>query len=118
MLSNLPPSASPTSLINTDEYYAKPFEIDAGTFNMMKGFFQSKGFDITAAETISVTLMKQAKNDGYNPLEVLSTIKTFDGVQLNTVISEILNYSRYKTSYLGTSANFTPFEPVSRNIQA
>ena len=96
--------------------YERPLELETNTFNLMKGFFESKGFDKAASESIAVTFIKQAKQDGYNPLNVLDTIKKFDPIKLNTLITEILNYGRYKTSYLGNSASVVPFAPVARNI--
>lgn len=118
--SNLPPNpASVNSTVQSfDNYYVKPFEIDPSTFNMMKGFFQSKHFDKVAAETISVTIMKQAKADGYSPFQILDQLKSLNGLELNSLVSEILNYNRFKTSLVGHSLGFSPFEPVSRNIVA
>lgn len=101
-----------------DQLYTKPLELDTNTFNMMRGFFEGKGFDKVAAETVAVTFIRQAKHDGYNPLEVLDTLKGMKAVEMNTVITEVLNYNRYKTSYLGHSTGFVPFEPIARNIQA
>jgi hypothetical protein len=119
MFNNLPPrgtySAAATAFNNQ---YGIPFELDANTFALMKGFFESKGFDKVAAETIAVTLMKQASLDGYNPLEVLTNLKTLQGVQLNLVVTELINYNRYKSSYVGTQDSYQPFEPVARNIVA
>ena len=82
------------------------------------GFFESKGFDKSSSETISVTFIKQAKQEGYNPLSVLDSIKKLDTVALNSLITEIINFNRYKTSYLGSKSNLFPFEPVARNIVA
>ena len=96
--------------------YGQPLELDPNTFSMMKGFFESKGFDKTSAETIAVTFIKQARTDGYNPMEVLDTMKGLPVPELNTVVTEILNFNRYKTSYLGKNQTGSSFEPVSRNI--
>jgi hypothetical protein len=116
---NIPASPSGDATIRAiDNYYSQPFELHAGTFDMMKGFFQSRGFDKSAAESISVTIMKQAKIDGYNPLEVLDTLSGIDTVELNSVVAELINYNRFKTSFLGYSAGFAPFVEVSRNILA
>jgi hypothetical protein len=85
---------------------------------MMKGFFESRQFDKVAAETIAVAIIRQAKIDGYNPLQVVDTLKGMDGLSLNSVVSDILNYNRYKTSMLGHSLSNAPFEPIARNIVA
>ena len=84
----------------------------------MKGFFESRKFDKVAAETIAVAIIRQAKMDGYNPLQVLDTLKGIDSLTLNSVVSDILNFNRYKTSMLGHSLNNDPFEPIARNILA
>jgi hypothetical protein len=91
-------------------------ELDANTFSLMKGFFEKRGFDKSSAETIAVTLIRQATLDDYNPLEVLDTMKKFDGAQLNTVVSELINFNRFKSSYVGSSSTPNSFLPVSRNI--
>lgn len=117
---NLPPN--PTAVNSTvkslENNYVRQFELDSGTFNMMKGFFLSKKFDKVAAESIAVTIMKQAQADGYSPLAVLDQLKGMESLELNSLVSEILNYNRFKTSLIGHSLIFSPFEPVSRNIVA
>ena len=116
--SNLPPapSAKDSTVQAFDQYYQQPFELNAGTYYMMKGFFEKRGFDKSAAESISVTIMKQAKLDGYNPLEVLDNLGAIDHVELNSVVSEILNYNRFKTSFIGYAEGFAPNAEVARNV--
>ena len=116
--SNLPPSPSQSISASADGLYVKQLELDPNVFSMMKGFFESRQFDKVAAETISVAIIRQAKTDGYNPLQVLDTLKGIDTLALNSVVSDILNYNRYKTSMLGHSLTNDPFEPVARNILA
>ena len=116
---NLPASDSNSSnatIRAMDNYYSTPFELHAGTFNLMKGFFESKGFEKSSAETIAVTIMKQAKLDKFNPMEVLDNLKGLDSLELNSTVSELLNFNRFKTSLLGHATGFTPFAPVARNI--
>lgn len=114
---NLPAAPSANATLQAfDRYYEMPIELDASTFSLMKGFFESKGFDKSSAETISITIMKQAKIDGYNPVDVLDTMRSLQGAELSGVVGDIINYNRFKTSYLGQSTGFDPFEPVARNI--
>jgi hypothetical protein len=115
-INNLPQPSKNATIQAFDSYYEKPFEIDASTFGMMKGFFESKGFDKSSAETISISIMKQAKTDGYSPMAVLDTMKGLQGAELSAVVGDIINFNRFKTSYLGQSTGFKPFEPVARNI--
>lgn len=116
MYNNIPsPSKSPAAVAYSNSY-EKPTELETNTFNIMKGFFEARGFDKLSAESIAVTFIKQAQVDSYNPLEILDTLKTFDSPKLNAVVTEVLNYNRFKSSYLGSTKGLQPFEPVSRNI--
>lgn len=116
MYNNIPsPSKTPAATAYSN-YYEPPVELETNTFNLMKGFFEAKGFDKLSAESISVTFIKQAQFDNYNPLEILDTLKKFDSPKLNEVVTEVLNYNRFKSSYLGSTSGLKPFEPVSRNI--
>jgi hypothetical protein len=116
--SNLPLSPSNSNSSSADNLYTKPLELDPNTFNMMKGFFESRQFDKVASETIAVAIIRQAKIDGYNPLQVIDTLKGMDGLALNSVVLDILNFNRFKTSMLGLSLSNAPFEPIARNIIA
>jgi len=120
LYNNLPPtpSSSDSTVQAFDSYYSQPFELHAGTFYLIKGFFQKRGFDDRAAESVAITIMKQAKLDGYNPLEVLDNLGGLANVELNSVVAEMLNYNRFKTSFVGYSEGFQPHAEVSRNIIA
>jgi hypothetical protein len=116
MYNNLPSNGKSVAATAYSNAYQKPLELETNTFNLMKGFFEGKGFDKLSAETIAVTFIRQASIDGYNPLQVLDTIKGFAAPKLNAVVTEILNYNRYKTSYLGNSSGIKSFDPIARNI--
>lgn len=119
--SNLPNtnSASTNGTVRAyDAFYNQPFEIDSGTLSAVTGFFGSRGFDAVSSENIAIIIIKQAITDKYNPLEILDTLKGLDSVQISSLVSEILNYNRVKTSFLGYSLAFTPHEETVRNIQA
>ena len=99
-----------------DNYQSQPFELHAGTFNSMIGFFTSRGFEQEAAESITVVIMKQAQRDNYNPMSILDTLNGLDSVNISALVSEILNYNRYKTSMLGYAIDTNPNSEVTRNI--
>ena len=120
--SNLPfstPNDSANSTIRAfDNYYSQPIEIDTNVYNAMVGFFASKKFERLAAENISVIIIKQAKKDNYNPMKILDTLKGLDSVELSALVAEIINYNRFKTSFLGYALQFKTSEEVLRNIIA
>lgn len=99
-----------------DSYFNQPLELKSSTLNAMKGFFESKGFDKVASESISVTIIRQAKAESQNPMEIIDTLKGFDNLEISAVVSEILNYNRYKSSFLGYAQVFSPVEEVQRNV--
>jgi len=99
-----------------DTYYSAPLELNAGVLAAMIGFFTSRGFSEDAAESTAVVIMKQAKKDGYNPMKILDTLKGLDSVEISALVSEIINFNRFKTSFLGYALAFNPHEEVSRNV--
>ncbi len=117
---NLPSKTTSQSAIVQayDAYTNQPLEIDASTLDAMRGFFTSKGFDKTAADSVSVTIIKQAKKDGYNPMSILDSLKGLDNVELSALVAEIINYNRFKTSFLGYALAFSANQEIARNIQA
>lgn len=117
LYSNLPNGSGTSLKINAyDAYFNKPLELEANTFNALKGFFTSRSFEESAAESIAVIIIKQAKSDGYNPMVILDTLKGLDNVEISALVAEILNYNRFKSSFLGYARKFNTSEEVSRNI--
>lgn len=118
-LSNLPSTKKSNEIVQAyDSLYTKPLELEVNVLNAMKGFFESRGFQPTSAESIAVIIIKQAKNDGYNPMIIIDTLKGLDNVEISALVSEILNYNRFKSSFLGYARQFNPASEVSRNILA
>jgi hypothetical protein len=121
MYTNIPPkqaagSASDLSNKNLNQYNDLPVQLHNDTLTAMKGLLSNKGFSDESAENIAITIMMQAKRDSFNPMNVLDSMRTLGNVELSQLVSEILNFNRFKTSVLGTTQNITPVEVVKRNI--
>jgi hypothetical protein len=101
-----------------DSYYNKPIELSTGVFNAVTAFFTKRGFDPQAAQSIAVIIIQQAKKDNYNPMTILDTISGYDTAQISALVTEILNYNRYKSSFLGYALAFVINPEVARNILA
>jgi hypothetical protein len=99
-----------------DAYTTAPLNIDSATFDAMAGFFSSRGFGEDSARSMSYIIIKQALIDNYKPFQLIETMKGLNDVEISGLITEILNYNRFKTSSLGTASPFTPSEEVLRNI--
>lgn len=121
--SNLPqettsPDVATATLQAFDAYSTAPLSIDSATFDAMTGFFESRGFGEDSARSMAYVIIKQAILDNYNPFTLLETLRGLNDIELSGLITEILNYNRYKTSSLGTASPFEPAEEVARNIVA
>jgi len=104
------------TILAFDTYYEKPLELDTNTFEAMKSFFTGRGFEVSAAESVVLIIIKQAKKDRYNPMEILDTLKGLTNVEISALVSEIVNNNRIKTSFLGYGLAFEPTIEVARNI--
>lgn len=101
-----------------DQYYQAPVALNNSELTMMTGFFESRGFDKVAAESTALVILQQAKKDGFNAMQVMDTLKGISPVEISSLVAEILNYNRFKTSSLGTSQNIAPADDIVRNILA
>lgn len=120
---NLPPStvapdSSQSTLKVFNNYTSSPITVDAATYDAIVGFFGSKGFEQSAAESTALIIIRQATLDKINPYQLLDNLKGLDSVQLNNLITELLNYNRYKSSSLGVASPFTANADIARNIIA
>lgn len=116
--SNLPISSSNSeaTVQAFDSYYSSPIEINSTAYAAMTGYFSSKGFEKAAADSISTIIMRQAKKDNYNPMQILDSLKGLSSVELSGLVAEILNYNRLSTSSLGVAKKFKTNPEIARNI--
>jgi hypothetical protein len=101
-----------------EKYQSIPMGIDPAVYAAAVGFFTSRGFDNTAAEMISEVIIMQAKQDGYNPMKILDTLRGLEDVDISGLVAEVLNYNRFKTSSLGYAAKRQINPEIERNIMA
>jgi hypothetical protein len=119
---NIPQKTTTDSALGTiklfNQYGQTTVSLDAASIDACEGFFESKGFGKDASKSIAYIILKQAKLDGYNPFQVLDSLAGMDTIQISALVTEILNYNRFKTSTLGMSQTFTPVAEIERNILA
>lgn len=106
MQNNLPPStenndSSTASRTFFDSYYQKGISLSSGEVDAVIGFFSSRGFESSAAQTIGATLIRQAKSEKVNVGKLLDTLNGLNELQMSRVVTEILNYDRLRISTLG-----------------
>ena len=84
-----------------DKYFKERLSFSASKVDSVIGFFEKRGFDKSSAIAVGTALLEQSKIDNVNVYQLLDTLKGLEEVQLSAVVTEILNYSRPKTSSLG-----------------
>lgn len=102
--SNLPINDSLDAANKTKQYFDSLYgtisypveQIDA-----VVGFFRDKGFDVMSSNSVSMIILEQAKNTQTPVFQLLDTLKGLDNIQLSSLISQVLNFNREKTSVLG-----------------
>jgi hypothetical protein len=99
-----------------DQYFQAPIDLNNNELIAMIGFFETRGFDKDSAESTALIILKQAKKDNYNPMQIMDTLTGLSNVEISGLVAEILNYNRFKTSSLGVSQLYAPADDVVRNI--
>jgi hypothetical protein len=115
---NKPTSSSDATLKVFDGVNSNPLQLNNQQLIAMTGFLETRGFKSPSAEQTAIAILKQAKIDGYDGMQILNTLKGTTDVVLSSVVGEIINYSRFKTSTLGLATNVTPVDDIQRNILA
>ena len=84
-----------------DTYYNTQINLLDNELSVVISFFEEAGFEKTAAVAVGTVLLRQAKNENIKIFELIDTLKTLDGTKLSSVVAEILNYNRKRTSVVG-----------------
>jgi hypothetical protein len=122
MATNLPSVTIEDNAASTklffDIYGREPLQYNVNDSEAAIGFFTNRGFDADAAIITASTLLKQAKLDNVPIFELLDTLSTLTGIELNFLIAEILNNNRGPTSSIGFRAQNIAKTNQIRNIAA
>jgi hypothetical protein len=99
-----------------DQYFQAPIDLNNNELVAMTGFFESRGFGKDSAESTALVILKQAKKDNYNAMQIIDTLTGLSNVEISGLVAEILNYNRFKSSSLGISQLYSPADDIVRNI--
>lgn len=105
MATNLPARSIEDSALQTkiffDTYGIQPLEFNAVEVDATLAFFTKRGFKEDSAQSITLSLLKQAKLEAINVFSILDNLSTLNDLQISALVSEILNNNRPSTSTLG-----------------
>ena len=99
-----------------DKYFTKKLEFSTNEVDAVIAFFESRGFDRSAAISTGTILLQQAKLDDIKVFVLLDTLKDFNETKLSAVVAEVLNYNRINTSTLGFKSNAVVDTLEKRNV--
>ncbi len=100
-----------------DNYYTVPIDLNVNDVDTMRGFFESKNFDRSSAESITYLILKTAKQSNYKTEEILDALNSYTSSQLNEFLLNMLNFNRVKTSTLGVIKKLSTSNDIERNIK-
>ena len=99
-----------------DTYFIKKLSFPSNEVDAVVAFFEKRGFEKAGAISVSTVLLQQAKIDNINVFKLLDTLKGLDSIQLSSIVTEVLNYNRNKSSTLGFKRQTNPDKIEKRNI--
>lgn len=99
-----------------NKYYTESVSFAASDIDTVVGYFEKRGFDKVAAQSVAGVLLTQAKKDGVNVQQLVDTLQGTTDVQLSYVVSQILNLSRQKNTLLGFKVGTQADLLDSRNV--
>ena len=102
-------STSDDQIVKTKQYfdnYQKTLvSYPSNQVDAVIGFFTSRGFELSSAQSVAGVLLQQAKVDQVNVMELIDKIKNFDKVRLNDLVAAILNANRDRRTIVGFKDN-------------
>ena len=99
-----------------DTYYSRPLNLSDNDLNSVVTFFERQGFDRSASISVANVLLSQSKEQDIKIYKLIDTLRSFDGNKLSSIVAEILNYDRKRTSVIGFKTKKQRKTIESRNI--
>lgn len=100
-----------------DKYFRHQITFPSNQIDAVVGFFLKRGFDEEAARSTGIVILNQARLDDVNVFQLLDTLKGLSDAQLSSVVTEVLNSYRERTSTLGYKITTVEETTESRNIR-
>jgi hypothetical protein len=101
-----------------DKFFRQQITFPSNQIDAIVGYFLKRGFDENSARSTGIVLLNQAKLDNVSVFQLIDTLKGLNDVQLSSVVTEVLNAYREKTSTLGFKILTVEETVESRNIRA
>jgi len=93
------------------------YQFAAGEYDAVTGFFENKGFSELNSQSLAYILLRQSRIDNVPVFQILDSLAKTTTLELNELLSEIINLNRFKTSVLGFKSERETLGQVQRNIK-
>lgn len=99
-----------------NNYFEEQVSFPSNLIDAVVGFFVKRGFNEEVSRSIGIVLLNQSRLDNVNVFQLLENLDSLSDIQMNRIITQILNFYRVQTSILGykSAAKTDSFE--TRNI--
>lgn len=98
---NLPVRGSAITLTFFNGFFDQTFSFDANQFSAVYGLFKGLKLDDNSTYTLTFSLLAEAMNTGVNPVDMVKSLLTKEGLKFNRQTVQLFNRTRKKTSFIG-----------------
>ena len=98
---NLPVRGSAIALTFYNGFFNQHFSFDANEFSAVYGMFKGLRLNDNNTYTLTFSILAEAKMTGVNPIDMVKSLITKDGLKLNMQTTTLFNRTRKKTSFIG-----------------
>lgn len=92
--------------------------INSNEFDALVGYFKKRGFEDIPSREISGILIQKATNDNIPVFRLVDTLKGLNPIELNTIITQVINADRPRSSTVGFNQDIKTDNFDLRNIES
>jgi hypothetical protein len=99
-----------------DEFYNFGLEVDTNDYDAVNSFFESVFVDKEAAQNLTVTFFRIAKETNTSVLTLLEQVQGQTAIEVTATLAYYLNGLRSPSTLLGVNVPVTPNYYTARNV--
>jgi RsiW-degrading membrane proteinase PrsW (M82 family) len=100
-----------------DNFYSTQVTFPSSQIDAVVGYFLKRGFPEESAKSTAIVLLNQARIEKVEVFKLIDTLQGLTDVQLSSIVTEILNTTRDRTSSLGFKVLNSEETLDSRNVR-
>jgi len=92
--------------------------INSNEFDALVGYFKKRGFEDVPAREISGIFIQKATDDNVPVFRLVDTLKGLNPIELNTIVTQVINSDRARSSTIGFKQDTQTDNFDLRNIES